>query len=116
MLVLTYGEPMRFKDKTIGLQSLKPQLVLALIIVDQIMNQFGKEAMITSINDGRHSKTSLHYDGGGADIRSKWFDDPLPVLETCQQALGHCPDIDMIHEGAGTNNEHFHLEYQPKRK
>ena len=107
---------MRLKDSTIGLQALKPQLILALMIIDQVMKQFGQEAMITSLNDGRHSKTSLHYDGGGCDLRAKWFDNPQAVLETCEQALGNNPDFDIILEGAGTTNEHFHLEYQPKRK
>ncbi len=107
---------MRFKDNTIGFQSLKPQLVLALIIVDQVMQQFGQEAFITSINDGRHSRTSIHNDGGASDLRSKWFEDATAVLETCQQALGNSPDFDMILEYSGEENEHFHLEYQPKRR
>jgi len=102
---------MKFKDSTIGLQSLKPQLVLALIIVDQIMKENGAEAVITSLNDSRHSKTSLHYDGGGVDLRSRFFSDPEAILALCRGALGHNPDIDMIYEG-----DHFHLEYQPKRK
>lgn len=116
LLVLTYGEPMRIKDSSIGLQALKPQIVLALIIVDQVMQQYGQQAMITSINDATHSQTSLHYDGGAVDLRSKWFANPEAVLETCKQALGNIPDIDIILEAAGTDNEHFHMEYQPKRK
>ena len=107
---------MRFKDKTIGFQSLKPQLVLALLVVDQVMKQFGKEAMITSINDAKHAVTSLHYDGGAVDLRSKWFDEPEAVLQTCLMALGNNPDFDMIFEAKGEDWEHFHLEYQPKRK
>ena len=102
---------MRFKDNTIGFQSLKPQLVLALIIIDQVMKQFGQEVMITSINDAKHASTSLHYDGGAVDIRSRWFDEPQAVLDTCLLALGNSPDFDMILE-----SDHFHLEYQPKRK
>lgn len=107
---------MIFKDDTIGLQSLKPQILLALVIVDQTMKKFGQEAMITSLNDGKHSRTSLHYDGGGVDIRSQWFDEPKDVLEACLKALGYSDDIDMILENADEPNEHFHLEYQPKRK
>ena len=102
---------MRFKDSTIGLQSLKPQIVLALIIVDQVMKQAGQEALITSLNDAKHGKTSLHYDGGAADLRSHWFTHPEQILGLCKEALGNNPDIDMILE-----SNHFHLEYQPKRK
>ncbi len=114
--MVTTGEGMRFKDNTIGLHSLKPQLGLALIIIDQVMQEFDQEAFITSINDGKHSHTSLHYDGGAADIRSNWFEYPNTVLERCFRALGRCPDFDMILEDAGKENEHFHLEYQPKRR
>lgn len=102
---------MKFKDSTIGLQSLCPQIVLALIIIDQIMKQAGQEALITSVNDARHGKSSLHYNGCAVDIRSRWFTHPQQVLGLCKEALGNSPDYDMILE-----SDHFHLEYQPKRK
>ena len=107
---------MRFKDYTIGLQNLQPQLVLALIIVDQVMQKAGQEALITSLNDARHSKTSLHYAGAAVDLRSKWFQYPGEVLVACKDALGNNPDFDMIWESQGQPNEHFHLEFQQKRR
>lgn len=102
---------MKFKDDSIGFQSLKPQLVLALIVIDQVMKEAGQEAVITSLNDARHSETSLHYDGGAADIRSNSFSHPESVLALCKQALGNSKDFDLILE-----SDHFHLEYQPKRR
>lgn len=102
---------MRFKDSTISLQSLSPQIVLALIIVDQVMKQCGQEAVITSLNDARHSKTSLHYSGNAVDIRSRNFSQPDSVLALCKDALGNSNDIDIILE-----SDHFHMEYQPKRR
>ena len=101
---------MKFKDKTIGLQNLCPQIVLALIVVDQVMKENGQQAVITSLNDARHSVTSRHYDGAAADLRSRFFNDPLTILALCKEALGDNPAFDMIYEG-----DHFHLEYQPKR-
>ncbi len=102
---------MRFKDDTIGLQNLQPQIVLALIIVDQVMKRAGQEALITSINDARHGKTSLHYNGCAVDIRSRWFTHPVQILAMCKEALGSSPDFDIILE-----SDHYHLEYQPKRR
>ena len=101
---------MIFKDNTIGLSGLKPQLVLALIVVDQVMKEQGQQAVITSLNDARHSRTSRHYDGAAVDLRSRFFSHPEKILALCKEALGNNPDYDMIFEG-----NHFHLEYQPKR-
>jgi len=102
---------MIFKDSTIGLQNLCPQIVLALIIVDQVMQKAGAQAMITSVNDARHSKKSLHYDGKAVDLRTRWFSDPKAVVYECKRALGNSPDIDIILE-----KDHIHMEYQPKRR
>lgn len=100
---------MKFKDATISMQSLQPQLLLALVIVDQVMQSHRGEAIITSLNDAKHSYTSLHYSGCAADLRSYIFTDKDRVLSDCKIALGHTPDIDMILE-----SDHFHIEYQPK--
>jgi len=109
---------MRLKDSTVSIKGFKTELVLALFIVDQVMKEQGQEALITSGSEEstRHGKTSLHYDGGASDLRSKWFSHPEMVLALCKEALGDNPDIDMILEYEGKANEHFHIEYQPKRK
>jgi len=109
---------MRLKDSTVSIKGFNPELVLALIIVDQVMKEQGQEAIITSGSEEstRHGKTSLHYDGGASDLRSKCFAHPQSVLALCKEALGHNPDIDIILEYEGEDNEHFHIEWQPKRK
>ncbi len=72
--------------------------------------------VVTSINDGKHSRTSLHHIGHAVDLRTKslpsavakrWF-----VAEV-RRRVG--VEFDVILEGLGTTNEHCHLEYQPKR-
>lgn len=108
---------MRIKDETVSIKGIRTELVLALIIIDQVMQRAGKEALITSGSEEttRHSKTSLHYDGGAVDLRSWWFTHPGKVLALCKVALGNIPDIDIILENEGEANEHFHMEFQPKR-
>jgi len=109
---------MRFKDDFIGFQNLSPQLLLGLIVVDQVLIMNGKldGAIITSINDGYHARTSLHYGGNAVDIRSKNLVHKSLMLELFKAALGDSSDFDIILEGKGTDDEHFHLEYQPKRR
>ena len=107
---------MIFKDKSLNFSALAPQLVLALVVIEQVMQRHGQEVVITSANDARHAKTSLHYSGNGIDIRSRALEDPLGVLGEIKEALGFNPDFDIIIEAKGGVNEHFHLEYQPKRR
>lgn len=102
---------MIIKDKSVEFQNLSPQLLLGLIIVDQVMQKHGQEAVITSLNDAYHSNTSLHYNGNGADLRSRTFSNPEIILQECKEALGFSPDYDIVLE-----YNHFHLEYQPKRR
>ncbi|MBL4664303.1 MAG: hypothetical protein JKY22_12300 [Flavobacteriaceae bacterium] len=85
--------------------------MLALIVIDGVMKANGGEAVITSLNDARHSQTSLHYAGAGVDLRSWIFNNQGDVLEQCKKALGNSPDFDLILE-----SDHYHLEYQPKRR
>jgi hypothetical protein len=71
--------------------------------------------VLTSGDDSHHSNTSLHYAGNAHDWRSRHLpaDVKLQLRETVNQALG--PDYDFILEDLGEDNEHFHLQYKPKR-
>ncbi len=71
--------------------------------------------VVTSINDGIHSRTSLHRIGHACDIRTKtlpsatakrWF--------AAEVRRRQGVDFDVVLEGLGTDNEHLHIEYQPK--
>jgi len=107
---------MIIKDKSIDISKLQPALLLGLVIIDQTMTKHGGEAVITGGCEGKHSFSSLHYRGDALDIRSKDFTDAEAVLEDCREALGHVPDFDLILEHHYQPNEHFHLEFQPKRR
>lgn len=113
-----------FKDASVRPHDIVPELVLALVVVDQVLATNGVNTVITSLNDGRHSETSLHYCRSGkhtdrkcraADIRSKY-----PVLngregeirDEIKRRLG--AHYDVLIEAVGTDNEHFHVEYDPK--
>lgn len=90
---------------------LRPELLVALVAADNIWRMLGGELVVTSINDGKHSRTSLHYTGAAADLRTRDFSDDIKQTAAwnLRSALGDNPDFDVVVE-----EDHIHLEYQPK--
>lgn len=72
------------------------------------------DCVITSASDGTHKIGSLHYQSKAIDIRSKPY--PPDVKQRLLQEMKHLFGIryDILLEGEGTDNEHFHIEYDPK--
>ena len=70
---------------------------------------FGKEAVTTSILDGKHSKGSKHYDGNAFDLRIYIYtkEQVNDYVELLKNELG--PDYDVVLE-----DDHIHIEYDPK--
>jgi hypothetical protein len=106
---------LKFKDKTVRLDNLRPQMVLGLIVMRDALAEHGYDCIVTSCNDGHHSYTSLHYAGSAVDVRSKHIasnEEKQLVLVEARKALPR--HFDLILESLGTPNEHYHMEYQPK--
>ena len=101
---------MKFKE---GVDSTRitPELIIALVIADFVWKSHGQDLVITSLNDSKHSRTSLHYSGQAADLRSRYFtaEEKRSVATDLEAALGHSHDYDVVVE-----NDHIHLEWQPK--
>lgn len=87
---------------------------LAAIVVNEVFKSHGFDVTITSANDSVHGKGSLHSKDGAFDIRSKTL--PPKIKEMIFKELTTRLDVqyDLLLEGEGTPNEHFHLEYDPK--
>lgn len=99
----------------VRLGGIVPQLVMAALIVERVFQRYGVECVITSANDSKHSTESWHYKGRALDFRTKY--DNLNGMEDdlrndVKAALGD--DFDVVMEAVGTENEHLHLEYDPK--
>ena len=101
---------MRLKDNSVKIQGISPELLFGLIVADRVYENHGRELVITSLNDGKHSKTSLHYSGNAGDLRTYYFtiDETIIVRNEIKERLGN--DYDVIIDG-----DHIHLEFQPKR-
>ena len=98
--------------KGVSANSIKPELLLALIVADGVYTKHGQELVVTSLNDGKHSKTSLHYCGFGADLRTRYFKNQAAkanVTKAIRLRLGI--DYDVIVE-----KDHIHIEFQPRRR
>lgn len=99
----------------VSLADLTPQIVLAIVIIAGVCHDFGIPCVITSVNDGVHSANSWHYKGRAVDIRTKY-----PVLNGREQEFaGMVKDrlgaqFDVVMEAVGEDNEHLHVEYDPK--
>lgn len=101
---------MKIKDNTISLAGLTTQALFAMNVANEIYKKHGLEFVITSVNDGKHSDTSLHHSGNAFDCR-RYDDDQymLQLRDEIKEALRI--DFDVILEG-----NHLHIEYQPRQK
>ena len=103
---------MRLKSNNIQTSGIRPELLFAVMVADEVYTEHGAELVITSFNDGAHSLTSLHYAGCAFDCRTSNLggdDYAKDVAEEIKQRLNI--DYDVIFEG-----NHIHCEFQPRRR
>ena len=86
----------------------RPEIVLAIGVARAVYTQLGVGAdfVVTSVMEGTHSRASIHYSGGAADLRRPRVQ-AEQVAATLKEQLGD--DFDVILE-----NDHIHCEFQPK--
>ena len=95
--------------------TLQPPMVVALLAAFKAITiDRGADLVLTAAQDGRHGRASKHYLGLAVDLRSKHLhpDDKAEVLAELRNALGD--QFDVLLEDLGDNNEHFHIEFDPK--
>jgi len=85
-------------------------LILGLVVIDQVLHDFGLNCGLTSMNDSEHSRTSLHYADCAADIRIRDWPadiDKSEVIEKIRQRLNRHYDVIL-------ERTHIHVEFQPR--
>lgn len=104
---------MEFKEG-VSLKNMSVHILLGLLTAEEIYRRRMLSLVVTSINDGKHKDGSKHYSGNAADIRTKGtgsarslFNDLVKKLDP----LGY----DVLLEYEGEDNEHIHIEYDPKQ-
>lgn len=107
----------------VRLHGLRPELVLAAQVVDQVYEAFGAhQCVITAGVNGVHLPSSSHYRGEALDFRTQdpagaWSLDEATrgkIRAEIQARLGD--DFQVMDEGAdspGASAPHLHLQWRP---
>ena len=88
---------------------MRPELMLGIIVALSVYQELGYPMTITSIVDGKHSRTSLHYAGCAADLRTRHMTEAHKAQAVSMIAARLTEDFDVILE-----KTHIHMEFQPK--
>lgn len=99
----------------VKLTDLQPMTVCGMVVVQNQYERTGAELVITSCNDSQHSTSSRHYKGLAFDCRTKGVmarEMVQPLAISIREALG--AEWDVILEDWNEDNEHIHVEYDPK--
>lgn len=89
---------------------IRPEMIFPLIAAYDASLALNFTLTITSVTEGKHSRTSLHYSGAAIDIRTR---DMVPgVAEATAKRLRArlTAEYDVLLE-----RDHIHVEWQPKR-
>lgn len=77
-------------------------------VAAEVYREFGEQLTITSVVEGKHSATSLHYAGCAFDCRIRDVSNPRHLSVEIKNRL--TGDYDVILESS-----HIHIEYQPRQ-
>jgi len=97
---------MTFKNG-VKINGVKPEVSLALIVANDVFKSHGYDMIVTSITDGKHSPTSLHYVGFAFDLRNRHIEtlkETVLIQKDLREAL--TDEFDVILE-----KDHFHIEF-----
>ncbi|MCK0128671.1 LysM peptidoglycan-binding domain-containing protein [Erythrobacter sp. F6033] len=104
------------KSRAVKISTLHPSMEAVIVAVSQAANELGlPRPVITSGNDSRHSRNSLHYSNRALDFRGRNItrDQGFALDSRVEQKLGD--DYDVIFETfSNSSNNHLHVEYDPR--
>jgi len=100
---------MRLKE-SVKLQGIRPELLICIMVVESIYNNYDVELVITSVMDGQHKRSSAHNTGRGVDVRTRNIpndDIKQKIINDIRASL--TDEFDLV-----IHSTHFHLEFDPK--
>ncbi|WP_211219525.1 hypothetical protein, partial [Desulfovibrio aminophilus] len=106
------------KAKRVRDANLDPRITNQYETIGRIFHENGAKVVISSANDSIHSPNSLHYKNLAIDIRAKKYNRTimLKIQNKLSKELGK--DYDVLYEEYpdDPDNNHIHIEYDPKGK
>lgn len=99
--------------KGVSLLGVKPEMIIGLMVADQCYKDAGFTLVVTSLVDGKHSKTSRHYLGLAGDLRTHNIHNPEAMVLKLKEQL---PEFVIIFENKGKPQEHIHMQFNGKPK
>lgn len=103
----------------VRLAGIRPEVFFAVQVAEGVWPKYGAEELVVSGGkEGKHTRGSEHYTLLAVDLRTKNLGtsyDRNPARLACeelQDRLG--PDYDVIFESEGKDQEHCHVEFDPK--
>jgi len=95
----------------VKLLGLRPETLVAIIVVGQVFRDHGRTFTITSVCDSKHGEGSLHFKGCAFDCRTTSGgisqEEAQKIRDVVRSALG--PEFDVVLE-----SDHIHVEFDPK--
>ena len=97
--------------KGVSIQGIRPELLIAIMIADRVYQVHSCILVLTSVTDGKHSATSLHYSGCAFDCRVRSLEPSQRANIVSDLKISMPNDFDIVLEST-----HVHIEYQPRCK
>ena len=95
----------------VTLDKLRPEILKALEVAVYVYATFGQKLVVTSANDGKHMKNSLHYKDLAFDLRTRDIEPKIVEEMVAVIKKNLTADYDVIIE---TISPHLHIEFDVK--
>lgn len=95
--------------KGVRVTGLSPEIVIAIIVVNDVYRKYGRDCTITSGTEGKHGYSSEHYKGDAVDFRTRdlFPDQKTAIAKEIAARLGDNYDVVL-------EETHLHVEFDPK--
>lgn len=93
----------------VDLNGIKPELLVGIRVAECVYEAHNYDLWLTSVNDGKHGRGSLHYVGLAFDCRIHQIPTGIvdQIVTTLKTYLNEQWDVVL-------EKTHIHIEYQPK--